>query len=292
MKVYINIPERAVAGGVEALYQLADAINSIGKESIVVFDNNIPDPIPDKYSHYNVKYSTEIEDVPENWIIFAEVYTDKVYSLKNIKKAIWWLSVDNNQGKFQDFSNLNIHHFYQSYYALQYLLQNQAQYYLPLFDYISPKYIDAKYDISKKQNIVCYNPVKGKYITDQIINANPDITFIPLAYMTEDQVIETLKQSKVYIDFGNHPGKDRIPREAAILGNCVITGFKGASMFYNDTPLDNNFKFEDISEVGYVIRECFSNFEDNLKKFSLYRSIIQNQKEEFINQVKQIFLNI
>jgi hypothetical protein len=289
MKVYINIPEKAIAGGVEALYQLADAINNVGGESIVIFDNNVPNPIPEKYSHYNIKYHTKVEDVAENWIIFAEVCTHKVYNFKNIKKAIWWLSVDNNQGKFQDFTNLNVTHFYQSYYALTYLLQNKAQYYLPLFDYISSKYINTGYDIYAKQNIVCYNPVKGKHITDQIITLNPDITFIPLVNMTEDQVIETLKKSKVYIDFGHHPGKDRIPREAAILGNCIITGFKGASMFYNDTPLDNKFKFEDVNKVGYVIKECFNNFEDNLSKFSLYRNIIKNQKEEFMNQVKQIF---
>jgi hypothetical protein len=60
-------------------------------------------------------------------------------------------------------------------------------------------------------------------------------------------------------------------------------------MFYNDTPLDNKFKFEDVNKVGYVIKECFNNFEDNLSKFSLYRNIIKNQKEEFMNQVKQIF---
>jgi len=291
MKVYINIPANAVAGGVESLYQLADAVNNIGGESIILFDNNTSNPIPEKYSHYNVKYSFEVEDTPENWIIYPEVWTERVNWFKHMKTAIWWLSVDNNQGKFKNFNDLNITHFYQSYYALVYLLQNQSQHYLPLFDYIQPKYITAKYDISQKQNIVCYNPVKGKHITDRIISLNPDITFIPLVNMTEDQIIETLKLSKIYIDFGNHPGRDRIPREAAILGNCIITGFNGSSMFYNDMPINNQYKFENVDQIGNLIKNCFDNFETHLNDFSLYRSNIVNQKEQLYNLCKQYFLS-
>ena len=27
----------------------------------------------------------------------------------------------------------------------------------------------------------------------------------------------------IYLDFGYHPGKDRMPREAALFNNCIIT---------------------------------------------------------------------
>ncbi len=290
MKIYINIPAGAVAGGVESLFQLASFINDIGGDSIVLFDKNISNPIPPKYSHYNIKYSNEIENTPENLIIYPEVWTEKLFTYSNMKQAIWWLSVDNNQGKFKDFNNPNITHFYQSHYALFYLSNNKAYRHLPLFDYISSQYASRDFSTGEKQNIVCYNPAKGKHITDQLIKTNPDIKFTPLINMSEEQMINTLLQSKVYIDFGHHPGKDRIPREAASLGNCVITGFKGASMFYNDTPIDIKYKFNDISNVGNVIRDCFNDFETNLNNFSLYRSIIKNQKEELFNQCKQYFL--
>lgn len=289
MIVYINIPQNTVAGGVESLYQLADAINNIGGNSIVLFDSETPNPVPEKYSHYNIKYSFEVENSSENWIIYPEIWTERIGQFKNMKQAIWWLSVDNNQGKFRDFNNLNITHFYQSYYALLHLIQNEAYYYLPLFDYIQPKYINTQYNIEQKKNIVCYNPVKGKHITDGIISSNPDIIFIPLVDMTEDQIIKTLSSSKVYIDFGNHPGRDRIPREAAILGNCVITGFDGSSMFYSDIPIGNQYKFENVESIGDIIKDCFNNFETNFNNFSLYRSNIKNQKEQIYNLCKQYF---
>jgi hypothetical protein len=290
MKVYINIPSQAVAGGVESLYQLADAIKNVGGESYVVFDNNISNPIPEKYSHYNLDISTNVDDSKDNWIIYPEVWTDRINEFKNIKKAIWWLSVDNNNYKFQDFQNPNITHFYQSYYALTYLINNEASYYLPIFDYINNNYINQHVDINNKQNIVCYNPAKGQQITNEIIKSYPHISFVPLTNMDEHQIIETLKSSKVYIDFGNHPGRDRIPREAAILHNCVIVGFKGSASFYNDIPINNTYKFINIDNIGDIIEKCFNNFDNHINDFSLYRKNIKHQKEQLFNQVKQYFV--
>jgi hypothetical protein len=289
-KVYINIPAQAIAGGVESLFQLADAINNTGGESIVLWDIPYHDPIPEKYKHYNIQHSTEVEDISDNWIIYPEVWTEKLGTYKNMKNAIWWLSVDNNHGKFQDFSNSEVTHFYQSFYALDFLQKNGAEKYLPLFDYIHEKYTDSVYEISSKKNIVIYNPVKGMEITHQIRNLNSDIKFVPIYGMDETQIIELLKTSKVYIDFGHHPGRDRIPRESAILGNCVITNSNGSSGFYNDIPIDKKFKSSNFEEIGNLIRNCFENFESVINEYSIYRSSIKNQKEQLYNLCKQYFI--
>jgi hypothetical protein len=288
-KVYINIPAKAIAGGVESLFQLADAINNVGGESIVLWDMQYADPIPEKYKHYNIQHSKEVEDTSDNWIIYPEVWTEKLNDYKNLKKSIWWLSVDNNHGKFQDFSNSNITHFYQSFYALDFLQKNGVEKYLPLFDYIPSKYTDTTYNISEKKNIVCYNPVKGLEITNQIKSLNPDLEFVPIVGMDENQIIDLLKISKVYIDFGHHPGRDRIPRESAILGNCVITNLKGAAGFYNDVPVSNQYKSSIAEPIGIAIRNCFDNYESVINDFSLYRSSIKNQKEQLYNLAKQYF---
>lgn len=289
-KIYINIPAQAIAGGVESLFQLADAINNLGGESIVLWDIPHSVPIPSKYQHYNIKHSLEVDDSPNNWIIYPEVWTEKLGTYKNLKKAIWWLSVDNNHGKFQDFANDSITHFYQSFYALDFLIKNGSKTYLPLFDYIPEKYTSGTFDILMKKNIVCYNPAKGMEITNIIKSSNPDIEFVPIAGMSEDQIIELLKISKIYIDFGHHPGRDRIPRESAILGNCVLTNLRGSAGFYNDIPVSNKYKTSNIEEISGLIRNCFENFESMLQDYSLYRSSILNQKEQLNNLVKQYFI--
>jgi hypothetical protein len=289
MKVYVNIPAAAEAGGCEALYQLVDAVNNCGGYSSIIWDRIVSNPVPDKYAHYNVRYGDVIEDSEENWVIYPEVWTEKIHTFKNMKKGIWWLSVNNNHNRFNEWENDKIHHFYQSNYALQHLLRNNVSYYNPLFDYINDKYVSNGFDLTLKENIVCYNPAKGREITNRIINMNYDIKFVPLVNMSENEVIKTLSKSKVYIDFGHHPGKDRIPRESAILNNCVITNYEGACHYHNDVPIIKRYKFNRVENVGEVIRDCFENFDQNLSNFYQYRNIIKNQKEEFINQVKQLF---
>ena len=44
------------------------------------------------------------------------------------------------------------------------------------------------------------------------------------------------------MDFGFHPGQDRLPREAALLKNCIITNREELS-FYKDMPIAEEFKF-------------------------------------------------
>jgi len=289
MKIYINIPANVVAGGVESLYQLADALRQIGKESYVVFDSDCQTPIPEKYKHYDIHITTRIEDTEINWVVYPEVWTNRIDEYRNLKKAIWWLSVDNNHGQFRDWHREDITHLYQSYYAMVYIINNGASYYLPIFDYINDKYIHAHTAYENKQNMVCYNPAKGQDITNKIISLNPDIKFVPLVNMTEDEIIETLKISKVYIDFGNHPGRDRIPREATLLHNCVITNFAGSAMFYNDVPIKIEYKTDTPEIIGDKIRNCFNNFEKNISNFELYRGMIKEQRQQTFNQAAQTF---
>jgi predicted O-methyltransferase YrrM len=297
MKVYINCPGNAETGGIESLIQLCDTINNLGGEGIMIWGpryNGELDPwIHPKYKHYNTKESFEVEDISENVIVYPEIWSDKIDTYKNIKKCIWWLSVDNNQDKFKDFSNPNITHFYQSNYALDYLRRNGAIKYLPLYDYISKKYILKSKNPTIKSNIVCFNPSKGYEVTSQLISRNPDITFVPLVNMSEDEVISTLKKSKIYIDFGHHPGKDKFPREAALMDNIIISGIKGSAMFYNDLPIDSTkykFNLDEIESASKTIEECLNNYSEKIKDFKLYKNIILNQKDESINQVKQNFL--
>jgi len=292
MKIYINTPSNYLAGGVESLFQLGSTINNNGGTALLFDSIHGHNIIPKKYSHYNVKFTNIIEDSHENWVIYPEVWTEKIDTFTKTKNAIWWLSVDNNHNKFNRFKDSNIIHFYQSYYALNHLQKKDVYYYLPLFDFIQNEYIDTNYNIYDKKNIVCYNPAKGKHITDKIMFLNPDITFIPIINMNEYQVIETLKSSKMYIDFGSHCGRDRIPREACALGNCVITNKNGSARFFNDVCINEEYKFEDtnIDLVGKKIRNIFDNFEKHFNNFSLYRNIIKNQKEEHNVLIKQYFI--
>jgi len=183
---------------------------------------------------------------------------------------------------------------FQSYYAFEHFKELNPKYYLS--DYLNEDFLKTQTDLTKKENIVVYNPKKGFSFTKKIIKKAKDVKFVPLINMSRDEVIKTLQKAKVYIDFGNHPGKDRIPREAAILGCCVITGKRGSAAFFEDVPIPDEYKFEDkeenIPKIIEKIKDCFENFEERYKDFEYYRNVIKNEPQKFIEDLKKIFIKV
>ena len=345
-KVYIVAPAATATGGPELLHQLAyHLINDLNINAYIYYiPSNHPRPVHPAYRGYKVPFVKEIEDKESNLLIVPEVYKgiSVLKKYKSIRKAIWWLSVDNFyislvlQSNFvflfprlinkfwkkifgyeifniieiilrsNEFKNLSIpgfvknidHHLVQSYYALNFLrskdVEPQKIYYLS--DYLNINFLKTQTDLSKKENIVAYNPVKGFAFTKKIIKSAKDIKFVPLINMSREEVIKTLQRAKVYIDFGNHPGKDRIPREAAILGCCVITGRRGSAAFFEDVPIPDEYKFDDkeenIPKIIEKIKDCFENFEERYKDFDYYRQVIKNEPQKFIEDLKKIFVKV
>jgi hypothetical protein len=163
-----------------------------------------------------------------------------------------------------------------------------------LSDYLAEAFLTVETPLSAKKNIVAYNPLKGFKFTKQIIKAGFGITFVPLVNMPREQIVETLQSAKVYIDFGHHPGKDRIPREAAILGCCVITGKRGSAAFYEDVSIPEEFKCDDtedgIHKVIHLIRDCFDDYQGQCNSFRRYRRIIEEERSRFTADLKKIFV--
>lgn len=186
-------------------------------------------------------------------------------------------------------------HLAQSHYAMEHLkekgVSEESIFYLS--DYLNKSFLETKTDISQKEDIVVFNPKKKFSFTNKIIKYAPDLKFIPLIKMTREEVVKTLQRAKVYIDFGNHPGKDRIPREAAILGTCVITGKRGSVRYFEDVPIPEKYKFEDkeenISTIIEKIKDCFVTFEERYEDFDYYKKIIKNEPKNFVEDMKKIF---
>ncbi len=95
------------------------------------------------------------------------------------------------------------------------------------------------------------------------------------------------------MDFGFHPGQDRLPREAAILKNCVITNREGSASIYKDLPIKNEFKFyekkENLLKMRNKVELIFKSFPKELKKFNFYRKVLFTQEKRFMNQINNIF---
>lgn len=182
----------------------------------------------------------------------------------------------------------------QSYYQYKILNSKKIQS-LMLADYIREEYFNfrKKIILKKKKNIICYNPKKSSKFMTRIIKNNPHVKFIPLTNYSMYEVIKILSQSKIYMDFGYHPGVDHLPREAAILKNCIITNKEGSAYYQKAIPIDLKYKFEEkkknLLEIKTLINKIFLNFETELKNFDKYVEMLHGEKDQFQKQVSSIF---
>lgn len=323
-KIYVACPANIATGGPEVLHQLVYELANLGFDAYMYYYGRTENkhPVHEAYMGYNNKFANNIEDHQKNILIVPEVKTEIIYQYYSIQKVIWWLSVDNyfrllvsdsklkkiikktlyylhlypKQKIYRFSKNDKIIHFVQSEYAKQMLKKRgiiENVFYLG--DYLNNLFIEQQTINlnTKKENIVIYNPKKGIEFTKAIIRKARNIKFIPIENMTRDEVANLLSTAKVYIDFGNHPGKDRIPREAAISGCCVIVGKNGSAKFYEDVPLEDDFKFtasrKNIPLIIEKIKNCFDNYEEEVKKFAKYREMIKNEQLKFIDDIKNIF---
>lgn len=100
---------------------------------------------------------------------------------------------------------------------------------LPLSDFINLDILKHVNNV-KKENLILYNPKKD-FPIQKNNRKNPNFKFVPLVGYSRAELNDLFDKAKIYIDFGNFPGKDRLPREAVIHKCCIITGKNGASFF-------------------------------------------------------------
>ena len=314
-KILILCKGGSVTGGSELIHQFCHELNSLNKRSFVCyypFEKKYN--IPKEYLIYNVSQS-RLVDTEDTLIILPEVATKYAWKIKKSSVGIWWLSVDNYYRKKGDnilkdkikyFKDLlrfrlmpislmkNFLHFAQSQYAYSHLnkLMFNPQH---LSDYLNPVHFN---DTSiAKEDIILYNPVKGKRISDSLIKEYRSLKFIPLEKLDSLQVKSLFKRAKLYIDFGNHPGKDRMPREAVMADCCIITGRRGSASNNVDIPIPNHYKLDDNqvckNKLFYqLVIDIFKNFDQHVMNFSSYKDKIKQEKKVFQDQIKLIFSDL
>jgi hypothetical protein len=328
-KVYVVAPAGVVTGGPEDLYELAYSLRELypGIQVYMYYiaRRGVENPIAPEYEHFGIERAQTIEDSEENVLILPECYTTELKELTLIRKAIWWLGVDGyytssglsyNKRWFNSMllRRFGIQHFFFFNKELRKIkwnfVQNRRFYdhlkskgmsnIFYLIDHVNPIFTTYEIDESIKEDIVLFNPVKGYRFTKRLIAASPEITFIPtssIPRLSEDEKIALMKRAKVYIDFGNHPGGDRFPKETALMGCCVITGRGGTANYFDDVPIPPDYKFSQnifidfltIYRVRRKIKHCFANYHNEVRRFIPFRERARRDHETHLSDIREIF---
>ena len=259
-----------------------------------------------------MQVSNEINDNSHNIFIVPETTTKILPKAFRIQKVIWWLSVDNYIKFLKEYISLldgdiikkyplpqffwfsqltnDITHFVQSESARLFLLRNGINEDNIVFveDYLSQEFImnTVDKDNTPMENIVVYNSKKGIETTQKLMTARPDICWKPIQNMTPQEVHNLLRRAKVYIDFGNHPGKDQIPREAALSDCVVITGRRGAA----DNDIDINIP-DKLKIMDNDIEKILTRIDEVLAEYDYaYRQRIKDVFPRFRQELIETFM--
>lgn len=318
-KVFVCCPGNVITGGPELLHQFAGKLKDKGVDAVILyypFDKKFQTPEP--YQHYGVEVG-HVEQVENlSVVVLPETATKLAPFFKKNCVAIWWLSVDNYYGcspyslgikKLKHIASLLLHkkltfsemskfiHFHQSEYA-RIVLEKKKLISIPMTDYIGTAHFvkSDRQALSSKKKLITYNPKKGFEVTQKLIKNFPGITFKPLQNMTPTEVNQVLNEAMIYIDFGNHPGKDRFPREAALANCCIITGRRGSAQNEIDLPIPAQFKIDEndkdfLKKFNDIAMKVFNDFESESKFFNPYRQKIMSEMQGFDNNVNDFINN-
>jgi hypothetical protein len=208
---------------------------------------------------------------------------------------------DTQRRETQKFAGVHCHLF-QSEYARLFLADRGWGPAEHLGDYVNQSYLEdaGGHPADAREDLVAYNPAKGFEQTQAIVEAvraraGDRVTFVPLVGMTRDGVRDILGRAKLYIDFGYHPGRDRFPREAAIMGACVLTNRRGSAANAVDVPLPDAYKVDDAQPAfadaaADIILDVMSDFGRHHAVFEAYRRTIATEPEVFRQDVRRLFL--
>jgi hypothetical protein len=219
-------------------------------------------------------------------------YNGLVALIKSVLRQVFEFLTAKNKKSLIEFSDNSVVHLYQSEYARLFLVHNGVVNSYSLTDYINDDLIIENINVAR-ENVLLYNPSKGFNFTQKVLKHLKTTKVVPVRGLSLKELKSLYSRSKLYIDFGYHPGKDRIPREAAVNGNLVITNNKGSAKNDIDIHITINYKIDTSKlspkKIAIMIEKLISEYDLRIQDFVSYRNRILQEKHGFKNEVHNLF---
>ena len=227
--------------------------------------------------------------VVKNWYYYKKRFVEAIVKTLQMKKYDFIAEPE------------NVEHICASCYAHDFVSRRSKHKTTLCIEPISKIFLD-KYNVCKsgldsleRKDVILYNPRKSGAFVEKLARIASDLHFVPLSGMSQEELIEKYKTSKLYVDFGPFPGAERIPKEAALFGCCVITGRNGASDYYGDVPIPDEYKFADyqsqVDQIIQKIRDILKNYESKKSDFEDYRNKVLALEQNFMDSLKECLQN-
>lgn len=279
VKLVVVCPGGAVTGGPEAMHQLVSTANRMERNSaaILYWPFNQEHATPEPYLRYVVPKICRNQVPDDAVVVLPEIWPDMAHTFRN-RCALWWLSVDNFGTHGQHNLERISLHLCQSEYAWQFTQGFGER--MMLTDWVEVPEVEVE-----RADQVVVNPAKDAGLLEGFLAAGK-FDIVALRGFDRVGVARVLRGSRVYVDFGHHPGRDRLPREAALAGCIVFSTKRGAAKYDKDMPLPDWYKFDRLEEVLENVASVVSGRTTAFDQQAKYRAWVAENKSWFESEVK------
>jgi hypothetical protein len=191
-------------------------------------------------------------------------------------------------------------HIAQSHYAKNFLESMRVNHedIILIREPVEDEFLDAasKVDLNNKKNIIAWNSRKAYPLTLKLIKLlERRFKVFNLGNVGKNNMIKILTSSKIFIDIGFHPGRDRPVREAVVLGNIAVINNHGGYYLREDCPVPEEFKIKcpqdysckiDIEEIYENIISWITNYDYYIKMFKEMRDYILSEPKLYVKDVE------
>ena len=296
MEILHVCPANCTTGGPEAIHEFVSKLNKIDGVHARIWYWNIESypPQPAEYASYGCDYVTELPEGYDGVLIVPEIWANRVMDYPNCIRCIYWLGLDayagwhpHDRGAF--LKDKDIIHIAQSEYAYQLLRQLKVRHLVKCTDNLNPDFYES-YKEEERNDVVLYNPAKATPFTWMLMDECEGIEFRPIRNMSRAEVIDAMRHAKLYLDFGEFPGRERMPREAALCGCCLITSKIGSAAYRED--FHHDYKFESkpghIWAIVHKIHYVLEHYEECRRDFDLFRVLLREERHVVDKQVRDV----
>jgi hypothetical protein len=158
-------------------------------------------------------------------------------------------------------------------------------------------------NLDRKKEWIAWNFTKSYPMAYKLISLlKRKFKVVPLHNAGRRKMIDTLSYSKIFIDIGYHPGRDRVFREAIALGCLAVVNNYGGYHLKEDCPVPAKFKINyefDNYLLNSHLRELYKNiimwidnYDSYIREFDDIRKNIFSEPELFAKQVKTLVSQI
>jgi len=297
VRIHIVCPSDEVTGSAESLHQFGRAAATLGWDARIAYGGDpIFGAVASAFRSYGLRNDQDVADEPDVLVLAAHTDVSAVTHLTQARKLIWWLRLDEIATDVNEAALAvpDAVHLAQSEHARSFLAARGVEASV-VGDYVPAAFIARATALipAAKLDTVLYNPDPSDRFTPRLIEASTGVLqWVPVSGLGRDEVAELMAYSKVYVDFGAHPGRTRLPREALAAGCVVVTGRRGAASNGTDLPLPEGFAFDDnepaVLSVLDRIALTVMNFDGAVLEVAPNRAAVASESTLLIEELQAL----